>query len=397
MSASRRTRTTFNRFIDSEASGGLVLMASAAVALAVANSPFAHDYTRVLHAPFAGLDLLHWINDGLMAFFFLLVGLEIKREMVEGQLDTWRRRALPLIAAFGGMLVPALIFMAINLQHPENWRGWAIPTATDIAFSLGVLSLFGSRVPSSLKVFLTSLAIIDDLGAIIIIATFYATDLSFAALGVAVVIGAALYGLNRRGEARLLPYLLLGAMLWGAMLYSGIHASLAGVALAMAIPIGAPSKLDGAQSPLHRLERALAPWVAFLVLPIFGFANAGVSLADTGHASLLSPLALGVICGLLFGKQIGIVGSIYLSEKLGLAALPAGASWRQIYGVAVLCGIGFTMSLFVGLLAFADLEREAVVKLAVLVGSLLSAVLGAVILMNGSTSPQPARADQSGA
>ncbi len=397
MSASRRTRTTFDRFIESEASGGLVLMASAAVALAVANSPFAPDYTRVLHAPFAGLDLLHWINDGLMAFFFLLVGLEIKREMVEGQLDTWRRRALPLIAALGGMLVPALIFMAINLPHPENWRGWAIPTATDIAFALGVLSLFGSRVPSSLKVFLTSLAIIDDLGAIIIIATFYASDLSFAAIGVAVVIGAALYWLNRRGEGRLLPYLLLGVMLWGAMLFSGIHASLAGVALAMAIPVGASNKLDGGQSPLHRLERALAPWVAFLVLPIFGFANAGVSLAATGHTSLLSPLALGVICGLLFGKQIGIVGSIYLSEKLGLAALPAGASWRQTYGVAVLCGIGFTMSLFIGLLAFTAPEREAVVKLAVLVGSLLSAVLGAVVLMNGSTSPRPARGDQSDA
>ena len=372
-------------------------MASAALALAVANSPFAHDYARVLHTSFAGLDLLHWINDGLMAFFFLLVGLEIKREMVEGQLDTWPRRALPLIAALGGMIVPALIFMAINLPHPENWRGWAIPTATDIAFSLGVLSLFGSRVPNSLKVFLTSLAIIDDLGAIVIIATFYASDLSFQALGVAALLAAALYWLNRRGEARLLPYGLLGVMLWAAMLYSGIHASLAGVVLAMAIPIGTLSKLDSAQSPLHRLERALAPWVAFLVLPIFGFANAGVSLDDTGHTSLLSPLALGVICGLLFGKQIGIVGSIYLSEKLGVAALPAGASWRQIYGVAVLCGIGFTMSLFVGLLAFADLEREAVVKLSVLVGSLLSALFGAVVLLNGSPSPEPARADQSGA
>ena len=396
MSVSRRTRTTFQRFTESEASGGLVLMASAALALIAANSPLAHDYARVMHEPLAGLDLLHWINDGLMAFFFLLVGLEIKREMVEGQLDTWPRRALPLIAALGGMAVPALIFMAINLPHPENWRGWAIPTATDIAFSLGVLSLFGSRVPSSLKVFLTSLAIIDDLGAIVIIATFYASDLSFAALGVSALAAATLYGLNRRGEMRLLPYALIGVLLWGAMLFSGIHASLAGVVLAMAIPVGAPSKLDGVQSPLHRLERMLAPWVAFLVLPIFGFANAGVSLADTGHTSLFSPLALGVICGLLFGKQIGILGSIYLSEKLGIAALPAGASWRQIYGVAILCGIGFTMSLFVGLLAFADLEREAVVKLAVLVGSLLSAILGAVVLLNGSVKKQRARADQPG-
>lgn len=388
MSASRRSRTTFQRFIESEAAGGLVLMASAGLGLAIANSPFAQDYTRVLHAPIAGLDLLHWINDGLMAFFFLLVGLEIKREMLEGQLDTWPRRALPLIAALGGMLVPALIFMVVNRGQAENWRGWAIPTATDIAFALGVLSLIGSRVPNSLKVFLTSLAIIDDLGAIIIIATFYASDLSFEALAVALVCAATLYWLNRRGEIRLLPYLLLGALLWVAMLTSGIHASLAGVVLAMAIPLGAPSETDGAQSPLHMLERALAPWVAFLVLPIFGFANAGVSLADTGHASLQSPLALGVICGLFFGKQAGILGSVYLSKRLGVAALPAGASWRQIYGVSVLCGIGFTMSLFIGLLAFSDLEREAVVKLAVLVGSLLSALAGALVLIAGTPAPQ---------
>ncbi len=213
------------------------------------------SYTEVLHAPIAGLDLLHWINDGLMALFFLLVGLEIKREMLEGQLDTWPRRALPLIAALGGMLVPALIFMAVNAAHAENWRGWAIPTATDIAFALGVLSLFGSRVPGSLKVFLTSLAIIDDLGAILIIAIFYAADVSFAALGLAALTAAALYGLNAFGVARLPPYLLLGLLLWSEMLFSGIHASLAGVVLAMAIPLGEPNKADGAHSPLHALER----------------------------------------------------------------------------------------------------------------------------------------------
>lgn len=379
MSSSNRTRTTSQRFIESEASGGLVLIASAAIGLAMANSPLAPDYEAMLHAPLGSLDLLHWINDGLMTFFFLLVGLEIKREMVEGQLDTWPRRALPLIAAFGGMLVPALIFMAVNAPHPENWRGWAIPTATDIAFALGVLALVGSRVPASLKVFLTSLAIIDDLGAILIIATFYASDLSFAALAAAAVFAAALYWLNQRGETRLLPYALLGVMLWVAMLFSGIHATLAGVVLAMMIPLN--SSGDSKHSLLHSMERALSPWVAFLVLPIFGFANAGVSIASTDHMSLISPLGLGIVGGLFVGKQLGVLAAVFLARQAKVGALPAGASWRHIYGVAALCGIGFTMSLFIGLLAFTDPEKEAVLKLAVLVGSLLSALAGALILL----------------
>ena len=390
MSSSRRTRTTFQRFIESEASGGVALMASAALGLALANSPLAPDYEAILHAPIAGLDLLHWINAGLMTFFFLLVGLEIKREMVEGQLDTWPRRALPLIAALGGMLVPALIFMAVNFPHPENWRGWAVPTATDIAFALGVLALVGSRAPSSLKVFLTSLAIIDDLGAILIIATFYASDLSFVALALAAVFAAALYWLNRRGETRLLPYLLLGVVLWAAMLFSGIHATLAGVILAMMIPI--KSSGDSKHSLLHSMERALSPWVAFLVLPIFGLANAGVSLASTGHMSLFSPLGLGIIGGLFLGKQIGVLAAVFLARQAKVGALPARASWRHIYGVAALCGIGFTMSLFIGLLAFAGPEKQAVLKLAVLVGSLLSALAGALILMTTpSAKAKPAR------
>jgi NhaA family Na+:H+ antiporter len=377
MSSSRRTRTTFQRFIQSEASGGVLLMGSAALALAVANTFLGDAYKEVLHARIAGLDLLHWINDGLMTFFFLLVGLEIKREMVEGQLDTWPRRALPLIAAFGGMFLPAVVFMAVNLSHPENWRGWAVPTATDIAFALGVLALVGSRVPGSLKVFLTSLAIIDDLGAILIIAIFYASDLSFAALAVAAVFAAALYWLNRRGETRLLPYVLLGVLLWMAMLLSGIHATLAGVVLAMMIPVSSAD--DGKHSLLHSMERALSPWVAFLVLPIFAFANAGVAI--NWNMSLLSPLGLGIVGGLFFGKQIGILSAVYLAKKARIAALPAGASWRQIYGVAVLCGIGFTMSLFIGLLAFSAPETEAVLKLSVLVGSLLSALVGALVLL----------------
>jgi NhaA family Na+:H+ antiporter len=390
LSSSRRTRTTFQRFIESEAFGGVALMASAALGLALANSPLAPDYEAILHAPIAGLDLLHWINAGLMTFFFLLVGLEIKREMVEGQLDTWPRRALPLIAALGGMLVPALIFMAVNFAHPENWRGWAVPTATDIAFALGVLALVGSRAPTSLKVFLTSLAIIDDLGAILIIATFYASDLSFVALALAAVFAAALYWLNRRGETRLLPYLLLGVVLWAAMLFSGIHATLAGVILAMMIPI--KSSGDSKHSLLHSMERALSPWVAFLVLPIFGLANAGVSLASTGHMSLFSPLGLGIIGGLFLGKQIGVLAAVFLARQAKIGALPARASWRHIYGVAALCGIGFTMSLFIGLLAFTGPEKEAVLKLAVLVGSLLSALAGALILMTTpSAKAKPAR------
>jgi Na+:H+ antiporter, NhaA family len=376
----RRARTTFQRFAESEASGGLVLMASAALGLVVANSALAGSYTELLHTKIGGLSVLHWINDGLMALFFLLVGLEIKREMLAGELDSWPRRALPLIAALGGMVAPALIFFAINWQSPETWRGWAIPTATDIAFALGVLSLFGSRIPNALKVFLTSLAIMDDLGAILIIAIFYASDLSLMALGAAGVITVLLFGLNWFGVMRLTPYLLLGVGLWAAMLFSGVHATLAGVVLAMTIPLGTIGEDDGEGSPLCHLEDTLGPWVAFLVLPVFGFANAGVSLAGASMESLLAPLSLGVAAGLFFGKQIGIMGSIVIARRTGIAHLPAGASWRQMYGVALLCGIGFTMSLFIGLLAFADAERESMIKLAVLVGSLLSAVAGAAVL-----------------
>lgn len=379
-----RARTTFQRFVESEASGGVVLMASAALGLVVANSAFAGNYTELLHTKVGGLHVLHWINDGLMALFFLLVGLEIKREILAGELDSWPRRALPFMAALGGMVVPAVIFFAINWRTPDTWRGWAIPTATDIAFALGVLSLFGSRIPNSLKVFLTSLAIMDDLGAILIIALFYAADLSTSALGVAALLTAALFALNWFGIMRLAPYLLLGVLLWGCMLFSGIHATLAGVVLAMTIPVGSSAdenRDNGAGSPLHHLEDALGPWVAFLVLPVFGFANAGVSLAGASLDTLLAPLSLGIAAGLFFGKQIGIMISVFIASRTGLADLPAGASWREIYGVALLCGIGFTMSLFIGLLAFADAEHEAMTKLAVLAGSLLSAFAGAAILI----------------
>lgn len=364
-------------------------MTSATLGMAIANSGFADAYAGFLHAKIGGIDVLHWINDGLMALFFLLVGLEIKRELVAGELDSWPRRALPFVAALGGMVVPALLFFAVTWQSPETWRGWAIPTATDIAFALGVLALFGSRIPSSLKVFLTSLAIIDDLGAILIIAIFYAGELSLSALGLAGMAALALAGLNRFGVTRLIPYLVLGILLWAAMLFSGIHATLAGVALAMTIPLGAPSGANEHASPLHRLEDALGPFVALVVLPLFGFANAGVSLQGMSFETMLAPLSLGIMLGLFVGKQLGIMTSIIAAHWTGIAQLPQDASWRQIYGVAVLCGIGFTMSLFIGLLAFEDPEREATVKLAVLAGSLLSAAGGALILLGrGSPSSQ---------
>lgn len=381
-SLAKRARASFNRFAEWQISGGLVLMAAAALGMVMANSVFAGAYIQLFHTKIGGLDLLHWINDGLMALFFLVVGLEIKREMVEGELDSWRRRALPLAAAIGGMAGPALIFLAINWHEPENLRGWAIPTATDIAFALGVLTLFGSRVSYPLKVFLTSLAIMDDLGAILIIAIFYASDFSVLAFGLAVLTAATLFALNWYGVKRLAPYLLLGAVLWVCMLFSGIHATLAGVVLAMTIPITSiVERQNGSGSPLHRLERGLGPWVTFIVLPIFGFANAGVPLANVSFDTLLEPLPLGIIAGLFFGKQIGIMLSILLARRTGLAQLPSGASWRQVYGVAILCGIGFTMSLFIGLLAFDDVARESMVKLGVLVGSLLSALGGAAVLL----------------
>ena len=355
-------------------------MASAALGLIVANSALAGGYSALLHTKVAGLDVLHWVNDGLMALFFLLVGLEIKRELLAGELDSWQRRGLPLAAAIGGMVVPALIFFAINWQTPEYWRGWAVPAATDIAFALGVLSLLGSRVPHALKVFLTSVAIIDDLGAILIIAVFYASSLSATALGAAALLTVALVGLNALGVARLAPYLLLGIGLWAAMLFSGMHATLAGVILAMTIPLGAAEEEDASHSPLRRLEDSLGSWVAFVVLPVFGFANAGVSLAGASVDKLLAPLSLGIIAGLFLGKQIGIMAAVFAATRTGLARLPVGVSWRAIYGVAILCGIGFTMSLFIGLLAFSAPEREVATKIAVLAGSVLSALAGVAVL-----------------
>lgn len=385
-SHSSRTRRPFSmlrEFLDGSASGGLVLMAAAALALVVANSPLAPVYFSALSSYLGPLSVSHWINDALMALFFLLVGLEIKREMLDGQLASWNRRILPGVAALGGMIVPALIYLAFNAGDPATARGWAIPSATDIAFALGVLSLLGNRVPTSLKVFLAALAIIDDLGAVIIIALFYSGSLNLLALGGAALVLANLVVLNRMGISRLWPYLLLGALLWFFVLRSGVHATVAGVLLALTIPLRtSPSRPDDMEhSPLHRLEHAMHSWVTFLVIPIFGFANAGVSFSGLSLGALTDHLTLGVALGLLVGKLVGVFGSAYLVIRAGWAHMPAGASTFQLLGVSLLCGIGFTMSLFIGLLAFADdpLLQEAV-KIGILGGSLVSGVLGYAIL-----------------
>ena len=378
----RRRVSLMRRFFDSGASGGMILMGVTVVALAVANSPLAGTYFAVLKTYVFGLSVLHWINDALMAVFFLLVGLEIKREMLDGQLSTWPRRILPGIAALGGMVVPALIYLVVTWNEPQLHQGWAIPTATDIAFALGVLALLGPRVPKSLTIFLTALAILDDLGAIIIIAFFYTGDLSLPMLGAAALCLLMLVAFNRFNVTALLPYLVVGAVLWVFVLKSGIHATLAGVALALTIPLQAePKKTRAEDSPLHRLEHALQPWVAFAIIPIFGFANAGVPLSGLSFASLLSPLPLGIAMGLFLGKQLGVFAFSEVAIRLGFADVPAGATRAQCYGVALLCGIGFTMSLFIGALAFPNQpELGDATKIGVLMGSALSALAGYLVL-----------------
>ena len=359
-----------------------MLMTVAALALAIANSPLAPQYFGLLATFAGGLSVLHWINDALMAVFFLLVGLEIKRELVDGQLSTWPRRILPGVAAAGGMAIPALVYIAFNLATPATLPGWAIPSATDIAFALGVLALLGPRIPVSLKIFLTALAIIDDLGAVAIIAAFYTSKLAWGWLALVGLTLAFLAGLNRAGVGRLAAYLLPGLLLWYFVLKSGVHPTLAGVALAFAIPVRrSPGHTDDAASPLHILEHALAPLVAFLIVPVFGFANAGVSLAGMSWASLLEPVTLGVAAGLFIGKQAGVFASTWIIVTLGFADKPQDATWAQVYGVALLAGIGFTMSLFIGLLAFpGSPEIQNAVKVGVLAGSALSAITGVLAL-----------------
>ncbi|PWS39128.1 Na+/H+ antiporter NhaA [Falsiroseomonas bella] len=379
---SRRPPSALRAFLDNEAAGGLVLMGAAALALVVANSPLAPAYFGALKTYLGPLSLGHWINDGLMAVFFLFVGLEIKREVLDGQLSSGPRRILPGLAAVGGMVVPAGIYAALNRGNMEALAGWAIPSATDIAFALGVLSLLGSRVPVSLKVFLTALAIIDDLGAVLIIAAFYTANVSLLDLGLAAAVLAALIAMNRFGVARLLPYLLLGALLWVLVLRSGIHATIAGVALALIIPLRpSPGAVEHEESPLHRLEHALARPVAFLVVPVFGFANAGVPLLGLSWEVLAQPVTLGIALGLSVGKLVGVFGAAAFAIRFGLADVPMGAGWGQLVGVSLLCGIGFTMSLFIGLLAFPDSEAlQNQAKIGILAGSLVSGLAGYLVL-----------------
>ena len=373
-------------FLRYETSAGFVLMFVALMALVANNSPLSGFYSSFLSTPveiqFGSFEiakpLLLWINDGLMAIFFFLVGLEIKREVLEGELSSFDKASLPIFAAIGGVVVPALVYVYFNISDPILVQGWAIPAATDIAFALGILALVGSRVPVSLKILLLAVAIIDDLVAIIIIAFFYTQDLSLVALGWGGFGTLGLIALNRMGIMRITPYALIGVFVWACVLKSGVHATLAGVITALAIPLKA--KDPSISSPLHRAEHGLHIWVAFLILPLFAFANAGVSLAGITISDVLAPLPLGIALGLFLGKQIGVFSLSWIAVKLGLAKLPTGANWCQLYGIACLTGVGFTMSLFIGTLAFEGDETLNAVRLGVLMGSIASGVLGFTLL-----------------
>ncbi|WP_122689335.1 Na+/H+ antiporter NhaA [Pseudomonas viridiflava] len=375
-------RNTITRFFQLEAAGGLLLIATAALALIINNSPLSWLYNAFLETPVEARigalqiakPLLLWINDGLMALFFLVIGLEVKREVLEGHLSKPSQIVLPGAAAIGGMLVPALIYVALNTGNAEALNGWAIPMATDIAFALGVLALLGKRVPVSLKLFLMTLAIIDDLGAIIVIALVYSGELSQVSLILAAVSIITLIAMNRSGVSRLAPYMLVGLVLWVCVLKSGIHATLAGVVLAFCIPLRTSSKA----SPLLTLEHGLHPWVAYGILPLFAFANAGVSLAGVTMDSFTHSVPLGIAAGLLLGKTLGVFGLTWLAVKTRMASLPKEANWGHVLGVSILCGIGFTMSLFVGSLAFEPgvSAYAGEDRMGILTGSILSAIIG---------------------
>ena len=377
----------FKWFFKLEAASGLLLLISAVIALIVSNSSFSSTYFEILQSYFfigvnnigIKMSLLHWVNDALMAVFFFFVTLEIKREFLQGELSNPKQALLPIIAAIGGMLVPALIYVYINFQTSETLRGWAIPSATDIAFSLGVLSLLGSRVPISLKVFLTALAIIDDLGAIVIIAFFYTGDLSVKYLSLLLLTFICLIFLNKFNVRKYIPYLLLGLILWFFTHGSGVHATISGVLLATVIP---HKKKEKDFSLLIKIEHGISPYVAFGIMPLFAFANAGVSLEGVNFNSLLSPVPLGILLGLFFGKQIGVLLFSLVSIKLKIAQMPNNANWLNFYGVGVLTGIGFTMSLFIGNLAFMENTQYIDgVKIGVLSGSLLSTIFGYFLLL----------------
>lgn len=380
-----KTLTRIQIFMKLEASAGLVLMGVAFLAMIAANSGLAPLYNGFLNTKvILGVGALEiskpallWINDGLMAIFFFLVGLEIKREVLLGELSSLDKAILPILAAVGGMAIPAIFFIFFNWGISQNLGGWAVPTATDIAFALGILALLGSRVPVALKVFLLAIAIIDDLGAIIIIAAFYTSELSVNALTLSMLGFVLAVGLNRMGVQRMTPYLIIGIFMWVCVLKSGVHATLAGVLIAMAIPL---KEKAGDAALLLRAEHALHPWVAFLILPLFAFANAGVNITGLSLSDLAQPLPLGIAAGLFIGKQIGVFGATWLAVKSGLARLPEDVNWQHIYGVACLTGVGFTMSLFIGSLAFSDAETMNTVRLGVISGSVLSGIMGFLVL-----------------
>ena len=376
-------------FLRLEAASGIILVIAAGFAVVLANSPLGPIYTSFLEIPvaiqFGALEiakpLLLWVNDGLMAVFFFLVGLEIKREFMAGELRTRAQVTLPALAAIGGMVAPALIYVLINLGSPENLNGWAIPAATDIAFALGILALVGSRAPLALKVLLTTIAVMDDLGAIIIIALFYTDDLSITALYVAFGAIVALFIINRLNFSHVAGYVLIGVVLWVCVLKSGVHATLAGVITAFFVPLETRNQ-DG-HSLLRHLEHTLHPWVAFAILPLFAFANAGVSFAGMGLNSFLEPVTLGISLGLFAGKQIGVFGMLWAAIRFGFAEMPVGVNWRQLYAISLLCGVGFTMSLFIGSLAFEVADFEAPIRLGVITGSIISAVTAYLLLIIG--------------
>ena len=378
--------TWLREFLRLEASSGIILILAAAAALLCANSPLGNYYVEFLKIPGSvqvgalevSKPLLLWVNDLWMAVFFFLIGLEIKRELLEGELSTRADLLLPAAAAVGGMVVPALIYVLINLDNPVNLNGWAIPAATDIAFALGILAILGSRVPLSLKVLLTAIAIIDDLGAILVIAIFYTANMSLMSLGLAVLVILGLVLLNLFRVNHVAAYLILGTMLWVCVLKSGVHATLTGVLTAFAIPLKVED--DDGHSLLKRLEHILHPWVAFLILPMFAFANAGISFEGISPASFLEPVTLGIAVGLILGKQLGVFLPLWLCIKFGIAQMPTNASWVQLYAISILCGIGFTMSLFIGGLAFELSDFKAPVRLGVLTGSIVCAVLGFALL-----------------
>jgi NhaA family Na+:H+ antiporter len=366
-------------FFKLESAGGILLVIAAAIAMTIANSPLGETYQAFLHSYVFGMSVSHWINDGLMAVFFLLIGLEVKRELLEGALKSKETAIFPAIAAVGGMLAPALIYVAFNAGDAEAISGWAIPAATDIAFALGIMALLGKRVPVSLKVFLLALAIIDDLGVVVIIALFYSGDLSTMALTVGFVMTAVLFILNAKQVTKISVYMVVGLILWIAVLKSGVHATLAGVVIGFAIPLKGKT---GEDSPLKHMEHALHPYVAFGILPLFAFANAGISLQGVSLSGLTSMLPLGIAMGLLIGKPLGIFSFSWAAVKLGIAKLPEGVGFRHIFAVSVLCGIGFTMSIFISSLAFGNVspEFDTYARLGILMGSTSAALLGYFLL-----------------